>query len=79
MNNDFLWAKITGDKLIAVVVGETQRKMFEELGYSVNSFARWDERLAPKNWDTNKHGMPNTYTMIPQIDFEKEYNGKVSN
>ena len=79
MNNDFVWAKIIGSDLKAIVIGETMRLMFEELGYSVYNYTRWDERLAPKYWNTSKYGMPNTYYMTPQIDFEKEYNGKVSN
>lgn len=74
MNNSFIWAKVNNDDLNAIVVGEVHRKIFEELGYSVYNYARWDERLAPKNWDTSKHGMPNTYYMQPQIDFKKEYN-----
>lgn len=71
MKNEFVWAKITGDDLNATVMGETFRLMFEELGYSVCNYARWDERLAPKDWN---NGMPNTYYMQPQIDFKKEYN-----
>lgn len=74
MNNDFVWAKVTGDKFKAVVVGESMKLMFEELGYSVYNYTRWDERLAPKDWDSNKYGMPNTYYMTAQIDFKKEYN-----
>lgn len=73
MNNDFVWAKVTGNDLMAVVVGEIKKSMFEELGYPVYNYTRWDERLAPEDWNTSKYGMPNTYYMKQQIDFEKEY------
>lgn len=73
MSDDFVWAKVTGKDLKAVVIGETMKLMFEELGYSVYNYTRWDERLAPKDWNSNLYGMPNTYYMTPQINFIEEY------
>jgi hypothetical protein len=70
---DFKWAVVTGEHLLAKVVGESMKLMFDELGYSVYNYTRWDERLAPKDWNSDMYGMPNTYYMTPQIDFIKEY------
>lgn len=59
-------------KMTLKCVGEQMRELFEEVGFSVYNYDRWDERLAPVDWDTAKFGMPNTYHMIAQLDFEKE-------
>jgi hypothetical protein len=72
MSKVIIIGELDTDTMKVKCVGEQMRELFEEVGFSVYNFDRWDERLAPVDWDTAKLGMPNTYHMIAQIDFKKE-------
>lgn len=54
LNNDSLKLNCTGDFL---------KSFYESFGFKVYTTMRWDERLAPKNWNTERFGMPNIYYM----------------
>lgn len=48
-------------------IGEFLREFYESFGFKVYNIARWDERLAPKNWNTERFGMPNLYYMKKEL------------
>jgi hypothetical protein len=54
LNNDSLKLNCTGDFL---------KEFYESFGFKVYLKMRWDERLAQKNWNSERFGMPNIYFM----------------
>lgn len=48
-------------------IGEFLREFYESFGFEVYNVARWDERLAPKNWNTERFGVPNIYYMKKEL------------
>lgn len=52
-----------GKKLFVVCIGEFLKKLYFEFGFEWTHIFRWDERLAPKNWNGQKFGFPNVYRM----------------
>lgn len=48
-------------------IGKYLRNFYEKEGFEVYEIARWDERLAPKEWNSKRFGFPCIYKMKKKV------------